>query len=231
MNIHGIQKLTLLDYPEKTACTVFTGGCNFRCPFCHNAGLVLDKGRPVMSEQEFFDFLGTRKGKLDGVCITGGEPLIHSEVEDFIKKIKSHGFLVKLDTNGSNPEYLRSLINQNIIDYVAMDIKNSKDKYLVTAGDKNIDIDKINESIKTLINCGIEYEFRTTVVKEFHNAVDIDNVGRWISGAGKYYLQQYKDSGNIIDKTAELHSHSVETMEEFRNIAAKYVKHAEIRGI
>lgn len=193
MILKGLQKTTLLDFPEKLACTVFTGGCNMRCPFCHNASLVVSPNENSdISEKEFFDFLAKRKNILDGVCITGGEPLLQKDIEAFMKKIKDMGFALKLDTNGAFPDRLKSLIDKGLVDYVAMDIKNSKEKYSMTAG-IDIDISKISESISLLLECNIPFEFRTTVVKELHSHDDLVAISEWISGAKAYFLQSFTD--------------------------------------
>ncbi len=198
MQINGFQKLTLLDFPEKTACIVFTAGCNFRCPFCHNASLVthIDNSYNV-SEEEIFAYLEKRSGILDGVCISGGEPLLQPDIEQFIRKVKALGYSVKLDTNGSNPEKLIALVESGLIDYVAMDIKNSKEKYSLTAG-AEVDISNIEKSVDFLLLGKVDYEFRTTVTDGLHTVEDIAEIGRWIKGAKKYFLQNFTDSGDII---------------------------------
>ncbi len=193
----GFQKLTLLDFPEKVACIVFTKGCNFYCPFCHNSSLVHSSASDI-SEEEVLEYLAKRQGILEGVCISGGEPLLHDELEAFVKKVKDMGYAVKLDTNGSFPEKLKSLVEKGLIDYVAMDIKNSFDKYPLTSGVENIDISKIEESIDFLMSSSIDYEFRTTVVNELHTTQDIVAICKRISGAKKYFLQNFVDSGDIL---------------------------------
>ena len=200
MKIGGLQKLTLLDFPGKVACTVFTVGCNFRCPFCHNAPLVTHCGTtPTMPEEEFFSFLKKRQGILDGVAITGGEPTLMSGLYDFIGKIKDMGFLVKLDTNGTSPELLKTLIDNKMIDYAAMDIKNSKEKYAVTSGlSENYDLSKIYESADILMQGKIDFEFRTTLVSPYHTEDDMESIGRWLSGDEKFYLQNFVDSGDLV---------------------------------
>lgn len=197
MKISGLQKLTLLDYPGKMACTVFTYGCNFRCPFCHNAMLVTEENIDNISEDEFFTFLKKRQGILDGVCISGGEPTLQKDLAEFIGKIKDMGYAVKLDTNGSKPEVLRKLISENLLDYVAMDIKNSPAKYSLTCGCE-IDIALIKESVSIIKESGIDHEFRTTTVRELHTAEDFAEIAEWIKGDSKYFLQQFVDSGNLI---------------------------------
>lgn len=201
MKIEALQKLTLLDYPQKMACTIFTHGCNFRCPFCHNAGLVTDVQQAEISTEEVLKFLKGRQGILEGVCITGGEPLLQEDIEDFIKAIKDMGFLVKLDTNGSFPERLKALCKKGLIDYVAMDIKNSKQKYAVTVGKKLFDLTSVSESVDFLKKGNVPYEFRTTVTKDFHTIEDLLSIAKWLSGCDAYYLQQFVDSGNLIDNT------------------------------
>lgn len=197
MIISGLQKLTLLDYPEKTACTVFTYGCNFRCPFCHNAPLVTERLTDTISEDEFFSFLKKREGILDGVCITGGEPTNQKDIIPFIKRIKEMGFKVKLDTNGYNPDVLREILSSGICDYVAMDLKNSLEKYSLTAG-VEIDCEKIRRSIRLIKDLAPECEFRTTVVDEFHTEEDIFKIAELAGKDFRLFLQQFRDSGNII---------------------------------
>ncbi|MBO7250276.1 MAG: anaerobic ribonucleoside-triphosphate reductase activating protein [Clostridia bacterium] len=229
MIIKGLQKTTLLDFPGKVACTVFTAGCNFRCPFCHNASLVLSPDlSDQISEDEFFAFLTKRKNILDGVCITGGEPLLQKDIESFIEKIKDIGLAVKLDTNGAYPERLRSIIDKKLVDYVAMDIKNSKEKYALTAG-AHVDIDKITESVEILKSSDVSYEFRTTVVRELHSPEDMKSIGEWIAGASKYFLQSFTDSGEIIDEGYS--AHSSEDMKKLLDIVTQYVPTASLRGI
>ncbi len=230
MQFSGFQKLTLLDYPEKTACTLFTAGCNFRCPFCHNAALVthIDNSN-YFTEEYVLDYLKKRKGILDGVCITGGEPLMHKDLPEFIKKVKELGYLVKLDTNGSYPERLERLIDSGLIDYVAMDIKNSKEKYPLTAECSNDDLHNVEKSVEILKQGKIDYEFRTTVVKEYHEVDDIKKIAEWIKGAPKYFLQNFIDSGDIIKNN--LSAHSRETLDLMRSAAQDIIPKIEIRGI
>ena len=198
MYISGLQKLTLLDFPGRLAATVFLGGCNFRCPFCHNATLVLSPAKcENISEERFFEFLRSRQGKLGGVCVTGGEPTLYPDLKDFIKKIKDMGFAVKLDTNGTNPTLLASLIDEGLVDYVAMDIKNSPEKYPVTVG-ANADMEKIGRSVSLLLEGKVDYEFRTTVVRELHTEDDFLAISEWIKGAKRYFLQTFEDSGDLI---------------------------------
>ncbi len=231
MHIKGLQKLTALDYPDRLACTVFTGGCNLRCPFCHNASLVMGIGED-MDENEFFSFLDKREGILEGVCITGGEPLLQPDIEDFIKRIKEKGYKLKLDTNGAFPDRLLNLIDKNLLDYVAMDIKNSPQKYPLTCG-VNRDYKEFfipfKESIDILLENRVDYEFRTTVVKELHDLNDIENAGTVIRGAKNWYLQCFKDSGDTIKAGFSAPDKSL--MENMRLSALKFASHCEIRGI
>jgi len=196
--IDGFDKLTLLNYPDKVACTIFTKGCNFKCPFCHNSSLIsLDKENDKY--KEVISYLNKRKGILDGVCITGGEPLIHKSTKELIKEIKSMGFLVKLDTNGSNPVMLKELIDENLIDYVAMDIKNTFDKYEMTIGCKT-NIDNIKKSIDIIESSNIDYEFRTTIVKELHTFDDIKGIVSMLNEKSKYYIQNFRNSDGVLNK-------------------------------
>lgn len=229
MIIRGLQKTTLLDFPEKLACTVFTGGCNFRCPFCHNASLVLNSGAiEEIPEDEFFSYLSRRKGVLDGVCITGGEPLLNSDIFEFIKKIRSYGLLVKLDTNGSMPDGLEALLDAGLVDYVAMDIKNAPTKYALTAGVEEYPAE-IERSIDIIIKKAPEYEFRTTVVRELHEKEDIIKIANRIKNAKKYFLQSYVDSGDIISSGFSAYS-PTEMLEILEN-TRKILPCTALRGI
>ncbi len=197
MKIAGLQKLTLLDYPGHTACTVFTAGCNFRCPFCHNSDVVYNKTAGI-GEEEFFEFLASRKGKLDGVCITGGEPLLQPDLIEFMKKIRKLGFLIKLDTNGSLHERLVEIVNSGLCDYVAMDVKSSPNGYNSSSGGM-VNVDNVLKSIAFLIDQNkIDYEFRTTVVKELHTKQDFEVISSLLRGCSRYFLQQYKHSSKVI---------------------------------
>ena len=206
MKIEALQKLTLLDYPGKMAATVFTYGCNLRCPFCHNALLVTEESYGGIKADEVLSFLSKRKGMLEGVCVTGGEPLLQPDIEDFLRAIKDMGFMVKLDTNGTFPKKLKDVIRKGLVDYVAMDIKNCPDKYALTSGKTCMDLSAINESISFLLSGEVEAEFRTTVVKNFHTEEDLLKITDWISGADRYFLQQFVDSGNLIDQNLEGYS-------------------------
>lgn len=231
MLIKGLQKLTLLDYPGKCACTVFTFGCNMRCPFCHNSSLVIKREGDdyAVSEEEFFKFLNSRKGILDGVALTGGEPLLQPDIEDFLKKIKELGFLVKLDTNGTSPKKLESLIEAGLVDYVAMDIKNSPEKYPLTVGVKDFDIAPVKESVKLLLSGNVDYEFRTTVCKELFTLEDFEKISEWIFGAKNYYLQGFKDSGDIL--SGAFTAPEKEEMHTYAKAFSKTVQNLQIRGV
>ena len=228
MKIGGLMKLTLLDFPDKVACTIFTAGCNFKCPFCHNAFLVNTNG-DELEEEEILEFLRSRQKILDGVCITGGEPTIHPDLGDFIKKIKSEtGLLVKLDTNGANPKALKALVNDGLVDYVAMDIKNSPDKYPETAGVGENVLEKVKESIDFLMENKVDFEFRTTVTNELHTDEDMRKIGEWIKGAPKYYIQPFKDSGDILESGNT--PPSAGDLKRFLSIIKDYVPTARLRG-
>jgi len=229
MNIQGFQKLTMLDFPGHTACTVFTGGCNLRCPFCHNVPLVLSPDDEPFDENEIISYLEKRAGVLDGVAITGGEPLIQKDIAYFIRKVKSLGFLVKLDTNGFFPDSLGELINSGLVDYVAMDVKNSREKYAFTCGRENLDIAPFERSLALLKQSKTDYELRTTVIKEFHTLSDIENICRWIEGAPRYFLQAFKDSGILKEGSGT--PLSEEEMLLMRDTARKYIPIVELRGI
>lgn len=231
MRIHGFNKTTLLDYPRHLASTIFIGGCNMRCPFCHNSSLVLHPETvPVIAREDVLSYLSKRKNILEGVCISGGEPtLFADELIQLIKSIKSLELKVKLDTNGTNPTLLKYLVENKLIDYVAMDIKNSKKNYGLSIGIKNYNTNKVNESAQYLLSSPIEYEFRTTIVKEHHTTEDILSIGQWIKGANSYFLQSYKDTGDII--SPGLHGHSKDTLEGFVHMLTPYVNTVKLRGI
>ena len=229
MLIKGFQKLTLLDFPGRTACTVFTGGCNYRCPFCHNAVLVTGNDGEYYTEEEIFEHLEKRRGIIDGVAVTGGEPLLQKDIESFLYEIKDRGFAVKLDTNGSFPEKLEGILQLGLADYVAMDIKNRPEKYAETVGLKEFDIAPVRRSIDLLMNSGVEYEFRTTVVSDFHTADDIEALAGWIKGAKRYFLQNFVDSGNLIDGSCT--GVSPAAMREMLERAKKYIPNTELRGL
>ncbi len=231
MFISGLQKLTLLDYPGRVACTVFTGGCNFRCPFCHNAPLVLpERLAQDTDEEQVLAFLRKRTGILDGVAITGGEPLIHKEIPSFLEKVKALGFSIKLDTNGSFPEMLESIVKAGLVDRVAMDIKNCPEKYAETIGLKDFDIAPVERSKSFLMECGIDYEFRTTVVKGIHTEESLLGAAEWIAGAKEYYLQQFKDSGDVIAIDG-LSAYDEKEMHALADAVARFVPSVKVRGV
>lgn len=230
---YGLQKMTLLDFPGKVACTVFSSGCNFRCPFCHNAGLVLPEAdRSMLQDQaEILAFLRKRQGLLDGVCLTGGEPLLFEENLDFMRAIKDLGYAVKLDTNGAFPERLKRAVAEGLTDYVAMDIKNAPDAYGITAG-LRVDLEAVRSSVDFLLSGAVPFEFRTTVVLPFHTKERMEEIGRWIAGAEKYFLQQYKDENvDLLGDPASMKAAEKAQMEEFLVAVRKYIPNAELRGI
>ncbi len=230
IKIHGLQKLTLLDYPGKVACTIFLGGCNWRCPFCHNASLVrMDGSEVLIDNDELAGFLKKRQGLLDGVCISGGEPLLRPELADLIRSIRAMGYLIKLDTNGSKPQQLKELVREGMLDYVAMDIKNAPYKYRSTSGCSPEDLAAVQESADFLLNGSVEYEFRTTIVREMHSVRDILAIGRWLQGAEHYYLQDFTDSGDILKPG--WHSCQPEEMQRFLIAVRQYIPRAGIRNI
>ena len=229
MKIYGLQKMTLLDYPGHVACTVFLGQCDFRCPFCHNFELVDGSAPEVMEEDELFSFLQKRKGLLDGVAITGGEPCLHKDLPEFLRKIRAMGYPVKLDTNGNHPEILRAVLTEGLADYVAMDIKNSPEKYAATIGLPVFDLAKVSKSIRLIMEMAPDYEFRTTVVKEFHEAADFEKIGELIFRAKRYFLQCFTDRESV--PFGNLSAPSKEEMEAFREVAARYVQEAQVRGM
>ena len=230
MRFSGFQKLTLLDFPGRAAATAFSPGCNFRCPFCHNARLVLPDGaEESVAPEEILAYLRRRRGLLDGLCLTGGEPTLQADLAGFCREVKSLGLLVKLDTNGSRPDTVRRLIEAGLIDYVAMDVKNGRERYAETAGVPSLDLGPVEESVALLKEGRVDYEFRTTVVREFNDKNSFYGVADLISGAKKYYLQAFKDSGDLIDET--LHGLTREEMEEILPIFDGKVDKIEIRGI
>ena len=230
VKIHGFNKLTLLDYPGRLACTVFLGHCNFRCPFCHNAGLVLNpENEPVIPIEEILGTLKKRKGILDGVCITGGEPTVHKKLPEFVQQIKKLDYSVKLDTNGTNPQMVRGMVKAGLLDYVAMDIKNSPEKYGETAGIVRADLEAIHETVEFLKSGEVDYEFRTTVTRELHKREDFLKIRKWLSGSRRYFLQAYKESEQVIRPVYS--SYSREQLENFRQLLLEEISQVEIRGI
>ena len=215
MLISGFDKVTLLNYPGLVACTIFTKGCNLKCPFCHNSSLISGNDDTYIDEDEIFKYLNKRKNIIEGVCISGGEPLLQKDIKEFIRKIKSLGLKVKLDTNGTNPDLILSLINDNLLDYIAMDIKNIKSKYELTSGAK-VKIENILKSINIIENSGIDYEFRTTIIKEFHTLSDIDYISKKSDKKSKYYIQNFVKSDAVLDKN--LHSFTSDELKEMKQI-------------
>ncbi len=229
MKIHGLQKMTLLDFPGKVACTVFLGGCDMRCPFCHNAELIDGTAPAVMEEEELLAFLKKRTGLLEGVAITGGEPLLRDDTITLMEKIRELGYPVKLDTNGTHPDRLRKILDRGLAAYVAMDIKNSPERYAVTAGLKKMDLAPVQESVSLLMEGRTDYEFRTTVVAELHDADSFRGIGEWIRGARYYYLQKFTDRDTV--PFGGFHAPEDEKMLEYAAIAREYVPSAVIRGM
>lgn len=230
MKINGFQKMTMLDFPGRVACTVFTSGCNLRCPFCHNARLVTHPSeQDEIAEVEVLAYLEKRVGLLDGVCITGGEPLLQPDIEDFIRKIKAMGYEVKLDTNGFYPEKLKALVKAGLLDYVAMDIKNSPEEYPKTCGVPTLDLSAVTESKDFLLGGAVDYEFRTTVVKELHSVESLTAAAEWIKGAKRYFLQGFVDSGDLIGEG--LSAPSKDFMKQAQEALSHFVEKVELRGI
>lgn len=234
MIISGLQKMTLLDYPGRVACTVFLQGCNFRCPFCHNSGLLGAAQDDTIEVEELLDFLRKRVGILDGVCITGGEPTLQPDLPELLRQIKAMGYNIKLDTNGSRPEMLKSLAADGLIDYVAMDIKNCPHRYAETIGLHQFPQSEIEESMRFLMEGNLDYEFRTTVVQEFHDEDAILSLGRWLAElspqckAKQLFLQSYVDRDSVL--TQGLHSPTPESLRSFKAILAPYADFVDIRG-
>lgn len=229
--ISGLQKLTLLDYPGKVACTVFTGGCNFRCPFCHNASLVRPEELSREDEQaQVLSFLSKRVGVLDGVAITGGEPLLHADMPAFLEKVRALGYSIKLDTNGSFPDRLIDIVRAGLVDRVAMDIKNAPSLYALTAGLERFDLRAVERSKDFLLSGAVEYEFRTTVVKGLHTAESLVEAAKWIEGAREYYLQQYRDSGNVLTPDG-LGSFEADEMRALADAVRPIVPTVQLRGV
>ena len=229
MIFNGFRKMTLLDFPGRVACTLFTGGCNFRCPFCHNASLVVGGNMEQIDEAVILDYLKKRTGLLDGVCITGGEPTLRPDLIPFIEKVKALGFAVKLDTNGTNPTLLKELLDKELVDYVAMDVKNSFEKYPETCGLDGMELNSIKESIALLIGGKVDFEFRTTVVSPLHEAADIEALAKEIRGAEKYFIQNFVDSGDLLG--GGMTALPRETLDQMLTAARKYIPKAELRGV
>ena len=230
MNFNGFQKLTLLDFPGKVACTLFTAGCNLRCPFCHNASLVTHiDNMNIYKKEEILSYLGKRQGILEGVCISGGEPLLQPDIEEFISEVKALGYKVKLDTNGFYPDKLISLVEKGLIDYVAVDFKNTYEKYPKTTGIENLDVSPFKKTVEFLLSGKVDYEFRTTIVEGIHETQDIVEIAKTIKGAPRYFLQSFVDSGDLI--TDGLCAISPEDMKKMALLASEFVTNTQIRGI
>lgn len=231
MFLAGIQKLTLLDYPGKVACTVFTAGCDLRCPFCHNASLALpERERDSMELGDLLAFLKKRQGILDGVAVTGGEPLMHAGIADVLSEIKALGYSVKLDTNGTFPERLRGIVEAGLADRVAMDIKAAPENYGKLAGIGNFNLGPVRESVQYLMGCGVDYEFRTTAVRGLHTRADFEGIAQWIAGAKEYYIQEFKDSGDLIAGQG-LDGFTEAEMHALADIVRPLVPSVQVRGI
>ena len=229
MIIHGLQKMTLLDFPGQVACTVFLGGCEFRCPFCHNADL-LDMSAPgIMNDDELLEFLKKRKGLLDGVAFTGGEPLLRKDLPELLARVRDIGYQIKVDTNGDHPDLLKEIVQAGLADYIAMDVKNSPARYAETIGWETFDTAPVDESIQFLLSGQVRYEFRTTVVKQFHDEASFEAIAQWIDGADRYELQGFVDRDTV--PFAGLEACSREEMEHFADIVRPHVKTVELRGV
>lgn len=229
MIISGLQKTTLLDYPKHVAATIFLGGCNFCCPFCHNRDLICGDSKDFLTDKSVLDFLKKRSRVLEGVCITGGEPTLHTGLEEFIIEVKRLGLLVKLDTNGYRPDILKSLCSKGLLDYVAMDIKSGKTGYAEAAGLSHLELPLIEESVDFLMHGNIAYEFRTTVVRELHSAEDFKEIALWLGGCSHYYLQSYRDSKDVL--VPGFSAYSKEELCAFADIVTPFMEHVALRGI
>lgn len=227
----GLQKLTLLDFPGYVACTLFTRGCNMRCPFCHNSALVTRANeQKLYTNEEILSFLKKRQGILDGVAITGGEPTLALGLDGFLEQVRALGYKIKLDTNGTRPDVLRDLASRGLVDYVAMDIKNSREKYGMTVGfDAGYDISPIEESIEFLMGGCVDFEFRTTISKTFHTEEDVMEIAKWIRGNEKFFLQQFKDSGDVIG--SDIEGYDNDEMRALLDKILPFVPNAQLRGV
>lgn len=231
MEIHGLQKMTLLDYPGKVACTVFLSGCDFRCPFCHNGELVTGTCPPETDDQGLLAFLNRRKGLLDGVCVTGGEPLLRPDLPLLLGEIKELGFQVKVDTNGTHPDRLRRLVEEGLVDYVAMDVKNAPERYAETVGVDGLDLARVRESVSFLLEGSVPYEFRTTVVRELHAESDLRSLAEWVAGAEAWFLQSFIDEESVLGGTGRFHAWEPEELRHILPELQRIVPTAALRGI
>ena len=229
VEIQGLQKMTLLDWPGRVACTVFLGGCNLRCPFCHNSGLLEGPMPALMDDGELTAFLRGRRGLLDGVCVTGGEPLLQPGLPPLLERIKELGYPVKLDTNGSDPGRLAALWERGLVDYVAMDVKNSPERYPETVGVPGLDLTPVRDSVAWLLEGHVEYEFRTTAVRQLHDAASFQAIGRWLQGARRYYIQNFVDRDTVL--RAGLSGFEKAELEAFASLVRPFVERVEVRGV
>lgn len=230
MVIKSFIKTSLVDYPGHIATTVFTGGCNMRCPFCHNKDLVIENSNEFIPLNEFFNYIKKRRSMLEGVCITGGEPTLQNDLMDFIQQIKSYHLKIKLDTNGLKPSIIQDLLNLNLLDYIAMDIKNNLPKYELSTGIAGDVLTRIIQSVNVIRSSGIEYEFRTTVVRELHTKEDLLNIAQWLNGSKRYYLQQYKESETQLSNQI-FTSYTADEMNEFKTLLLPYFETVDLRNI
>ena len=229
MQIAGLQKSSLLDYPSKIAAVIFTLGCNFRCPYCHNPNLITAvSSNSLFDETAVFNFLKQRQGKLDAVVVSGGEPSLQKDIAEFFRKIKDLGYLAKLDTNGTNPDVIKRLVNEKLVDYIAMDIKSPLNKYEQTVC-RSIDIGKISESIEFIMSCGVEYEFRTTVVRSQLDILDFENIGKILKGAKRYYLQKFKSDITLNPDFSQEQTYTDMEFEKIQSILKSYIDEVLIR--
>ncbi len=229
MKINGYEKFSMVDFEGKIACTVFTGGCNLRCPFCHNGSLVIgDVKANQIDDGEVMEYLEKRRGLVDAVSVTGGEATLQPDLADFLRRVRALGYITKLDTNGLRPDVLKNLLDEGLVDYVAMDIKNSPEKYAFTTGLKCVDLDKINESMRIIKESGVNHEYRTTIIKEFHTAEDMEKIAQWVSGANAYYMQKYSDSEGCISHG--YHEIEKAQAEEFAKLFENKVVKVGLRG-
>lgn len=229
MNISGFNKLTLVDYPKKLACIVFTQGCNYNCTFCQNSGLIQCNKDSIIDHEEIFSYLQKRKNVIEGIVISGGEPTIQPKLKDFIIRVKELGLSVKLDTNGSNPDIIKELIDEKLIDYIAMDVKNIFDEYLGIVNLKQINVDKVKRSIELIKNSGVDHEFRTTIMKNYHDVDKITQICEYLGKDEKYYLQNFEDSEMVLDKS--LISFSTDALRNIEQILKAKFPNVSVRGI